>query len=150
MLKCGGNQMNNVLKHVKEEWNKTADSEWYMSYRTNEVIQKILNDPETVFYKQTWDAIKSTFPDIKGKKICIPSSGNNLAAFAFAVLGAKVTSCDISEKQIMYDKMIAKENNLDIEFLVQDTMKLSDINSNSYDMVYTSIYKTFCICRWEN
>lgn len=102
--------MNNILKHVKEEWNKTADSDWYLSYRTNEVIQKILNDPEIVFYKQTWDTIKSTFPDIKGKKICIPFSGNNHAAFAFAVLGAMVTTCDISDKQITYAQKDRKVN----------------------------------------
>lgn len=130
--------MNNVINNVKEEWNKIADSEWYMSYRTDDVIRKILQEPETVFYKQTWNAIKTAYSDIKDKKICVPSSGNNHAAFAFAVLGAKVTSCDISEKQLQYAEAIAKENHLDMEFLAQDTMQLTDIKSEEYDMVYTS------------
>ncbi len=130
--------MNSRLNKVIDEWNNIADSEWYMSYRKDEVIQKIMKYPESVFYKVTWNSITTAFTDLKGKKICIPSSGNNHAAFAFAALGAKVTSCDISEKQLKYAEMIAKENHLDIEFLVQDTMQLSDIKSNEYDMVYTS------------
>jgi len=35
--------------------------------------------------------------ELKGKKICVPSSGDNHVVFAFALLGAKVTSCDIAE-----------------------------------------------------
>jgi 2-polyprenyl-3-methyl-5-hydroxy-6-metoxy-1,4-benzoquinol methylase len=127
-----------VINKVIDEWNEIADSEWYRSYRTDEVIQKVINEPETVFYKQTWNAIKTEFSDLKGKKICVPSSGNNHVAFAFAVMGAKVTSCDICEKQLKYAELIAKDNNLDIEFLVQDTMKLADIKAEEYDMVYTS------------
>lgn len=130
--------MNKRINKVIDEWNEIADSEWYMSYRTNDVIQKIIKEPETIFYKQTWNAINTAFKDLRGKKICVPSSGNNHAAFAFAALGAKVTSCDISEKQLKYAEIIAKENHLDIEFLVQDTMQLTDIKSNEYDMVYTS------------
>ena len=130
--------MNNAIDKVIEEWNEIVDSEWYVSYRTEAVIRKIVNEPETVFYKQTWDVIKTAFYDLKGKKVCVPSSGNNHAAFAFAVMGAKVTSCDISEKQIKHAEIIAKKYNLDIEFMVQDTMKLTDIKDNEYDLVYTS------------
>lgn len=130
--------MYKVINRVIDEWNEIADSEWYKSYRTDEVIHKIINDPKSVFYKQTWDAIKSAFPDLNGKRVCVPSSGNNHAVFAFALLGAKVISCDISEKQLQYAEMIARKNHLDIDFLVQDTMKLEDIKSEEYDLVYTS------------
>ena len=82
--------MKKVIDKMIDEWNKIADSEWYMSYRTEEVIKKIINEPETVFYKQTWNVIKTALKDIKGKKVCVPSSGNNHAAFAFAVMGANL------------------------------------------------------------
>lgn len=130
--------MSNIIDRVVDQWNEIADSDWYMSYRTDEVIQKIINKPESVFYKQTWNALKTALKDLKGKRICVPSSGNNHAVFAFAVMGAKVTSCDISEKQLKYAEMIAKKYNLDIEFMVQDSMKLEDIKDSEYDMVYTS------------
>ena len=130
--------MNQAINKVMEEWDIIADSKWYQSYRTDQAIQNIRKNPETVFYQQTWDAINSALQEIKGKKICVPSSGNNHAAFAFAVLGAKVTSCDICEKQLKYAEQIAKDNHLDMEFLVQDTMQLKDIQSDHYDMVYTS------------
>lgn len=130
--------MDNVRNKIADEWNDIADSQWYISYRREEVIQKIIKEPEGVFYKQTLDAIRTACPDLRGKRICVPSSGNNHAVFAFAAMGARVTSCDISEKQLQYAEEIAGKNHLDIEFLVQDTMDLPDIKSGEYDMVFTS------------
>lgn len=111
-------QISKAINKVLDQWNEIADSEWYRSYRTDEAIQKVIREPEVRFYRQTWSAIKTAFPDIKGKKICVPSSGNNHFVFAFAAMGAKVTSCDICEKQLNYAEEIAKDRNLDIEFLV--------------------------------
>lgn len=130
--------MDERMERVINEWNQDSDSEWYMSYRTDEVIQNIINNPVSVFHNTTWKIIKKAFPTLKNKKICVPSSGDNRAVFAFAVLGAKVTSCDICEKQLKYAQEIANKNDLDINFIVQDTMKISDIKSNEYDFVYTS------------
>lgn len=94
------------------------------------VMAKLLNT--------TWSMIHKAFPTLENKKVCVPSSGDNRAVFAFAALGADVTSCDICEQQLIYAKKIAQKNSLKIEFIVQDTMKLSDIKSEEYDLVYTS------------
>jgi len=64
-------------------------------------------------------------------------SNDNHAVFAFH-LGAKVTSCDISEKQIENAFDIANKHGWDIEFICDDTTKLTKVNSNEYDFVYTS------------
>ena len=45
--------------------------------------------------------------------------------------------CSI-EQQLIYAKEIAQRNSLEIEFFVQDTMKLHNIESSKYDFVYTS------------
>ena len=75
---------------------------------------------------------------MKGKRFLLPSSGDNHAAFAFAMMGAQVTSADISERQLENAAVIAKELGLDIEFICDDTMRLSNIEDQAYDMVYTS------------
>ncbi|HBL84745.1 MAG: hypothetical protein A2Y17_01855 [Clostridiales bacterium GWF2_38_85] len=129
---------NDRIKKVIEEWNETADSDWYMSDRTDEVITSIVNDPSTAFHRTTWEMIKAAFSDLKGKKICVPSSGDNKAVFAFAALGANVVSCDICERQLQHAQRIANKYNLDIEFIVQNTMELTDIKSGEFDFVYTS------------
>ena len=126
------------ITRVREEWLDIADSDWYMSYRKEDVIREILQSPQKAFHKKTWEVLCSSIPCFKNKKILIPSSGDNRAVFAFATLGADVISCDICEKQLQYAKEIADRNNLNIQFCVQDTMKLSDIGSEEYDLVYTS------------
>ncbi len=85
-------------------------------------------------------ALKKYVPDIRGKRICVPSSGDNLAVFAFVMMGAQVTSCDISENQLMNAERIAKDRGWDqaIEFVCTDTMELDGVADNAYDFVYTS------------
>lgn len=75
------------LQKVREEWKGIADSDWYMSYRTEEVIAEILQSPQTAFHKKTWEVICSSFPSLKNRKILVPSSGDNRAVFAFAHWG---------------------------------------------------------------
>ena len=75
---------------------------------------------------------------MSGKKILLPSSGDNHAAFAFAVLGAKVTSSDISNRQLENAKLLSQKYQLDIAFICDDTMTLRNIGNNEFDLVYTS------------
>lgn len=126
------------LQKVRDEWKEIAGSDWYMSYRTDDVIKKIIQEPASAFHRKTWDVIWSAFPDLRGRKILVPSSGDDRAVFAFAALGANVVSCDLSEKQIQYAGEIADKHNLKIRFMVQDTMTLPDIPSDTFDLVYTS------------
>lgn len=123
---------------IIEQWNQISDSDWYNSYRTDEVINEIISNPKSVFHPTTWDMLTRIIGDLKNKKICVPSSGDNHAVFAFALLGAQVTSCDISERQVKNAKKIADRYQWDIEFICDDTMHLSKIPSDTYDFVYTS------------
>lgn len=123
---------------VINEWNSIAESDWYMGYRTDEVINSIINNPRSAFHNTTWEVIVDNIPKLNGKKVCVPSSGDNRAVFAFAAMGANVISCDICEKQLFYANEIAVKNNLKVDFIVQDTMKLSEIKTEGYDLVYTS------------
>ena len=130
--------MNEHLKQVKEQWNITSDSEWYNSLRTDEKIKELAEHPETVFHPEVYSLIKKYLSDIEGKKILLPSSGDNHAAFAFALMGAQVTSADISERQLENAAVIAEKLNLTIEFVCDNTMALANIKDEAYDLVYTS------------
>lgn len=130
--------MTDWLKQVQDSWNETADSDWYQSLRTDDVIMGLVNDPSSAFHPVVYDLINGYLPDLRDKKILLPSSGDNHAAFAFAVLGAKVTSADISEKQLEHAKEIADRLDLNIRFVCDDTAQLSNIEDNSFDLVYTS------------
>lgn len=122
---------------IKDKWNGWSNT-WYQKKRTDEVITKIITSPESAFHRMTYSMIQETVPDFNGKRVLVPSSGDNHAVFAFHLMGAKVTSCDISEKQLENAYVIANNHGWDIEFICDDTMKLTKVNSNEYDFVYTS------------
>lgn len=122
---------------IKEQWNKWSDT-WYLKHRTDEVIKRIISSPVSAFHRMTYSVIQEAMPDLSGKRILVPSSGDNHAVYAFHLMGANVTSCDISEKQIENAYNIARKYDWDIEFILDDTMKLTEISPDAYDFVYTS------------
>ncbi len=123
---------------VKKQWDQWSDDDWYVNKRTDDIINKIVENPESVFHKKTFEVIKSYFPSFQGIKICVPASGDNHAVFAFALMGAEVTSVDISKRQIENAEMIAKRLGLKIDFICEDSLLFDMIESKHYDMVYTS------------
>ncbi len=130
--------MNDWLKQVKDDWNQISDSAWYQSLRSDEKIAELVREPTSAFHPAVYHLIKKYIPVLHGKEILLPSSGDNHAAFAFALMGAQVTSSDISEKQLEHAQEIADKLNLNIRFICDDTMRLFNIEDNRFDLVYTS------------
>lgn len=123
----------------KISWNDGAAA--YSALSHNEkVMNRIIENPANAFHHTTWAMINKYVPDLRGKQICVPSSGDNHAVFAFAMLGAAVTSCDISENQLANAERVAKQYGWgdNIEFVCADTMRLDGIADNAYDFVCTS------------
>ena len=126
------------IEAIKAWWNETADSDWYRSLRSEEQINRLKEDPASAFHPAVFALIRKYLPDLANQRILLPSRGVNHAAFALAISGAQVTSADISERQLENAADIAKRLCLNIEFICDDTMKLSHIPDNAFDMVYTS------------
>lgn len=121
---------------IKDEWNERSD-EYYKS--DIDCYEKIIENPERAFPVALYPLIKKYIGDLRGKKILVPSSGDNIGAFGFYLLGAKVTSCDIAENQLTNAKILADKYSFNgIEFICQDSMKLDKIKDSEYDLVYTS------------
>ena len=64
-------------------------------------------------------------------------SGDNQVVFALAGLGAKVTSIDISERQIKVARTRAAALGLQVEFRRTDVVDLRGFDDASFDLVYT-------------
>jgi len=120
---------------AKDNWNSRS-SEHYQSDIL--IYEDIIKAPERAFPVSLFPLIRKYIGDLRGKKVCVPSSGDNVAVFGFHLLGAKVTSCDYSENQLKHSKAYADKNGWDIEFICQDSMKLEKIKDGEYDLVYTS------------
>jgi ubiquinone/menaquinone biosynthesis C-methylase UbiE len=130
---------NMIPEKNKLSWNKGSDD--YSAFNHSEkFIKRIIENPADAFHHTVWELIREYVPGLADKKICVPSSGDNLAVFAFAMLGARVTSCDIAENQLANAARIAGQYGLgkSIEFVCADTMKMDGIRDNEYDFVYTS------------
>ena len=123
---------------VKKYWNEVSDSDWYQSLRTEERLSGIRKDPGTAFYPGVLEMMEKHIGGFEGRRILLPSSGDNHAAFAFAFMGAKVTSADISERQLENAESIPDHWDLDIEYICDNTMHLSKVDDGTYDLVYTS------------
>jgi SAM-dependent methyltransferase len=128
-----------MLNKNKTSWNNGAAA-YSAIHHSEKKMRRILESPKNAFHPTTWEVIEKNLPVLRGKKICVPSSGDNHAAFAFALLGAQVTSCDLSEKQLENAERVARQYGLEksIEFSCEDTMRLDGIADNTYDLVYTS------------
>jgi SAM-dependent methyltransferase len=123
----------------KTSWDNGAAAYSALSH-SEKMMDRIAENPASAFHRTTWGMIQKYVPDLRDKKICVPSSGDNHAAFAFAMLGARVTSCDISENQLANAERAARKYGWDrsIEFVCADTMRLDGIADGGYDFVYTS------------
>jgi SAM-dependent methyltransferase len=133
-------QTNNpIAQKNKASWNAGAARYSHAAHSEN-MMNRLMENPQSVFHHTTWEVIQSLLPDLAGKRICVPSSGDNMAVFAFAMMGAKVTSCDISENQLANAERIAKKFDWgkSIEFICTDTMRLDGVADGAYDFVYTS------------
>ena len=128
--------MKKANQKIIDSWNEEVDNGYGIK---DAGVKDIINNPAVAFdHPITYGLIRKMFPDLNGVKICVPSSGDNAAVIAFTLLGAKVTSCDISERQLENAEAIAKKYGWDIEFIVDNTMTLENIKSDEYDFVYTS------------
>jgi SAM-dependent methyltransferase len=75
--------------------------------------------------------------DVAGKRVAVLGSGDNLAVFALAGRGARVTSVDLAANQLAVARQRAGELGLAVEFLRSDVSDLSALSDSTFDLVYT-------------
>ena len=124
-----------VQNPIKTYWNNKSDNYFANDVSSYDIIKE---KPEMAFPAAIYPLLQKYIGNLHGKKVLVPSSGDNVAAFGLHLLGAKVTSCDLAENQLANAQEIAQANGWNIEFLCQDTMTLDKIGDNEYDLVYTS------------
>lgn len=131
--------MNITAEKNRDSWDRFAAA--YSEFNHSEkMLRRIKDTPASAFHPVVWNQLQKYLPHLEGKEICVPSSGDNHAVFAFALMGAHVTSCDISEKQLENARKAAETLGIShsIEFVRADTMTLDPLPDNKYDFVYTS------------
>ena len=95
--------------------------------------RKCPTDPTIVLSRQELEHLEH----VSGKDVAVLGSGDNLVVFALAGMGARVTSLDISQKQLDTAAQRATELGLEITFVQADVVDLSSLRDESFDLVYT-------------
>ncbi len=124
--------MNNYHRANRERWN-LGSPDWAAMHDRRGTWRIAHRQPGKVFLQQELDLIGT----VENREVCVLGSGDNLAAYGFAGMGARVTSVDISAEQLSVARGRAAELGLVIRFLEADVTDLSLLQSSSYDLVYT-------------
>lgn len=123
---------------IEKMWNEDSDEYYSRIYTLQNNVARLKAEPMLAFPTPVYSMLRDALIDFNGKRVLVPSSGDNGAVFAFHLLGASVTSADISERQLENAKRIADMQGWDIKFVHTDSMKLDGIGDGAYDLVYTS------------
>lgn len=126
-----------MSEKIKNAWNEWSDG-YFLNNVTQDTVMRLKAEPIWAFPAAVQRMLKEAYADFRGLRVLVPSSGDNCAAFAFHMMGARVTSADLSERQLGNAKRIADECGWEIEFVCADSMKLEGIADGAYDLVYTS------------
>lgn len=127
----------NVTQKNQADWDSYSAK--YLRYKhSDRFIIPIVDNPSSAFEPEAWEQICQHFPTLQGRRVCVPSSGDHYAVLAFALLGAQVTSCDISLPQLQAGQRLLERFGLKASFIQADTMQLSGLPDDAFDLVYTS------------
>ena len=123
----------------KKLWEATAE-EWGRKGDRRGLWKRCHLEPELVLTRNVLDQIE----DVSGKRLCVDGSGDNQVVFAFAGMGAEVTSVDISQNQLDIAEKRSKILGLEVSFQQADVLDLSVFRDESFDIVYTG----GCVAVW--
>ena len=120
---------------IKNYWDDSSD-ERYESVR--EEFDLVFQNPARAFPAAVYPLLEKYLGNFAGKKVLVPSSGDNLAVLGFCLMGATVASCDLSENQIRNAGKMLERYGCRAELFCDNTMTLEKVPEDIYDLVYTS------------
>ncbi len=129
--------MNEHHEANRRRWDAVA-TEWRQLRDRDGLWKRCAHEPELAFEGDALQQIRRFYPELSGRQACVIGSGDNYAAFALAGLGARVTSVDISERQLEIAEDRARTLGLDVEFVRVDAADLAALRQGQYDLVVST------------
>ena len=126
--------MNEIHEANRRRWDDMA-ADWEERLNRDGLWRRCRRKPELGFDGGALETIREMMGTLGGKRVCVIGSGDNLAAYALAGLGARVTSTDISEARLKLAADRADALGLSIEFVRSDAACLDSLSDSSFDLV---------------
>ncbi len=129
--------MNEHHEANRRHWDNAAAA-WRELRDRDDLWKRCAVEPELAFEGQALEQIGRFYPDLQGRHVCVIGSGDNYAAFALAGLGARVTSVDISQRQLDIAEDRARTLELDLAFVRADATDLGALPQGYFDLVVST------------
>jgi SAM-dependent methyltransferase len=129
--------MNEYHEANRRHWDAAAAA-WRELRELDGLWKRCASEPELAFEGEALQQIRQFYPDLSDRQVCVIGSGDNYAAFALAGLGARVTSVDISERQLEVAEGRARTLGLAIHFVRADAADLAALRQGHYDLVVST------------
>ena len=126
--------MDRMHEANRKHWDELA-GEWEQLRDQDERWRRCAQEPSLAFDGAALEMIDEFAGDLAGKQALVIGSGDNLAAFALAGMGAAVTSTDISEGQLAVAEKRATELGLELDFVRCDAAELAPLADDRFDLV---------------
>ena len=127
-------EMNNLHEANRAMWNALAEA-WRKKADERGTWRKCHRDPSLVLSPAELPFLRH----IEGRDVCVLGSGDNEVVFAIAGMGARVTSVDVSERQLEIARERAGVLGLEVSFMREDVTDLADMQDGSFDVVYNLV-----------
>ncbi|MCY3712281.1 MAG: class I SAM-dependent methyltransferase [Gemmatimonadetes bacterium] len=118
----------------RRSWNTKAGS-WAEKRERDGLWRRCPEEPELGFAGGAYELVVAFVGDMEGKEVCVIGSGDNYSAFALAGMKARVTSIDISERQLETASARADQLGLAIDFAQADASDLDSLDDGKFDLV---------------
>ena len=126
--------MTDAHRASQRYWDDLA-SDWQELRDRDGLWRRCAQEPELAFEGGVLTLIRTYCGHLAGKRVCVIGSGDNYAAFALAGLGARVTSTDISQRQLDIAQDRAGQLGIDIDFVTADAADVAPLPNDTYDLV---------------
>lgn len=117
----------------RDYWDAQAES-WRRLRDQDQLWRECPTRPDLAFEGGALELVQA-LGDLRGLPAAVVGSGDNYAAFALAGMGARVTSIDISARQLQVAAERAALLGLEITFVQADAADLNPIRPASFDLV---------------
>ncbi len=119
--------LDEVGQYNIERWNKLVEA--------NALFTRPLLNLDVESARQRIDP-DGMLGDVSGKDVLLLAGGGGQQSMAFALLGARVTVVDISDKQLERDQQAAAHYGVQVKTIQADMRDLSALDAGAFDLVY--------------
>jgi len=140
--------LDDIARHNQRLWTSWASEKGEYTQPWLELDRTLLDD----FAHRRIDVLprpymyiypSSVLEDIAGKDVLLLASGGGQQSAVFGLLGARVTSVDLTEAQLEGDRTAARHYGYDIKTVQADMRDLSVLAAGAFDLVYQAISIVF-------